>query len=96
MDLARLSETRSSVCSVPFQRSRFGLGGDGGFAGGLRKSLLDGAPREHGAFDALGEFADALEKLKVAELLGGGGGIGGNQIVEGSAEIDGFSAGFAF
>jgi hypothetical protein len=32
--------------------------------------LLHRSPGEHGAFDALREFADALEELKVAEVLG--------------------------
>jgi hypothetical protein len=43
------------------------LGGNGGFANSLGKGLLDSAPGEHGAFDALREFTDALEELEVAE-----------------------------
>ena len=50
--------------------SGFGFSGDGRFAGSLSERLFDRAPGEHGGFDALGEFADALGELEVVERGG--------------------------
>ena len=79
------------------------LGGDGGLAGALGEGLFDGAPGEHGAFDALREFADAGKKLEVAEFgrlrgrVSGRRRVGaGNQLLEGVTKGGGFSPCFAF
>jgi hypothetical protein len=47
--------------------------------------LLDRAPGEHGAFDALGKFADALKELKVPEVPGFGYRVSRDEILESAA-----------
>src|SRR5947207_8919123 len=54
--------TRHRSVRFHFRRNR-------GLAGGLSEGLLEGAPGEHGAFDALWKFSDALKQLKIPKAF---------------------------
>src|SRR3954464_11249117 len=83
-----------SACNI--NTSGVGFGGNGHFTGSLGEGLFNSAPREHGAFDALGEFANALEELEVAETFSFARGFAGDDILEGFSKLGGLGAGFAF
>ena len=70
----------------------FRFGGDVHFPWTASESLLHGAPGKHGAFNALREFLNALEELKIAEAFRFGGGLARDEILEGVGERGGFSA----
>lgn len=60
------------------------------------KGLFERPPGEGGAFDALGEFPDALKELHVAKDFGGFVFVMGEQMMKSGKERGDLFAGFAF